>query len=285
MLHVQIQHRRADFALDLELTLAAGEVLALSGPSGVGKTTLLRILAGLTTPNAGRIQFADTLWCDSARAFALPTAQRRVGFVFQDYALFPHLCVRDNLRYGQRRRDHKQIQHWLELMELSALAERLPGQLSGGQRQRLALARALIGEPQLLLLDEPLSALDAALRRDIQQRLASTLRQQPTTTVLVSHDAGEIFQLADRVVLLSATAPARIGSPAELLLGSLTPGRCTLHATVLMLQASDVMVTAVLSIGHDRISTLISPQEAAALSIGQSVRVELNGTSALLRPG
>ena len=271
----------------LELNVAPTEVIALSGPSGVGKTTLLRMLAGLTTPDAGYIRFADECWYDGHQQQQRPTAQRSIGFVFQDYALFPHLSVRDNLRYGQRtapgqKRDERTVAHWLELMELTGEGARLPHQLSGGQKQRLALARALIGKPRLLLLDEPLSALDAALRSEIQQRLLLALREQPTTTILVSHDASEIFRLAQRVVLLSADAPAQVGTASELLLGQLTPGRCTLQASVLALLPDSVMTTVVLSIGHDRITTLVTAAEAARLSIGQRVRVELNGTSAMV---
>ena len=279
-LRKQLGHGEHARAVELAVELAPAEVLALSGPSGVGKTTVLRMLAGLTTPDHGYIRFAGDCWYDSEQRQFRPTAQRSLGYVFQDYALFPHLSVRDNLRYGQRTRDERAVSHWLELMELSAEAARLPQQLSGGQKQRLALARALIGQPKLLLLDEPLSALDATLRREIQQRLALALREQPTTTILVSHDAGEIIRLAQRMVQLSPNQPARIGTPTEMLLGQLTPGRCVLHAELLALLPGDVMTTAVLSVGHDRITTLLPPAEASQLRLGQAVRLELNGTSA-----
>lgn len=288
MLHFDLQKKLGSGDHARTLTLAAelkpGEVLALSGPSGVGKTTLLRCLAGLDVPDHGHIRFSDQIWYDTANKRQLPTAQRRIGFVFQDYALFPHLTVRQQLRYAQRNANANNIDRWLDLLELTELADRRPGQLSGGQRQRLALARAFVGEPQLLLLDEPLSALDAGLRQDIQQRLATALAAQATTTILVSHDAGEIIRLAHRMIQLSPDAAPRIGTPTELLLGNLTPGRCTVHATVLALLTGDVMTTAVLGIGHDRITTLISHAEAVQLIIGQAVRVELNGTSAIVVP-
>lgn len=286
MLQVSVQKqlgsRDTSHELNVQFDLAAGDVLALSGPSGVGKTTLLRLLAGLDAPDRGVIRYGEQLWLDSATPYTLPTAQRRVGFVFQDYALFPHLSVHDNLRYGQREADPDAIDNWLQQMELTALARRYPHQLSGGQRQRLALARALIGKPQLLLLDEPLSALDAKLRYELQHRLAQALQSQPTTTILVSHDSSEIFRLAHRVLQWRSDAPPRLGTPTELLLGPLTPGRCTLHATVLALLPADMMVTAVVSVGHDHITTLITQAEANALHIGMPVRVELNGTSAVL---
>lgn len=275
--------RQQSRQLALQFALADGEVLALSGPSGVGKTTVLRMLAGLEEPDRGRIQFGDALWWDGQPRHTLATARRRIGFVFQDYALFPHLSVYEQLQFGQRKPDPARIDYWLELLDLQAHRQHKPGQLSGGQRQRLALARALIGEPHLLLLDEPLSALNADLRQDLQRMLARIFREQKITTVLVSHDAGEIFQLAQRLLLLSETAAPQLGTPTELLLGALTPGRCTLHATVLALQANEVMVTAVLGVGADRITTLITPAEAAALQIGQTVQVQLNGTSATLR--
>lgn len=201
--------------LDVELQIARGEILALLGPSGTGKTTLLRLLAGLLQPDEGRVIAFGRVWLDTTRAITLPTRQRRAGLVFQDYALFPNMTVRGNVRFALRRSTPRsRADELIEMVGLDALADQRPGRLSGGQQQRLALARALAAEPDLLLLDEPLSALDGKMRNDLQDALLAMHRHRPTTTVLVTHDTGEALRLADRAAVMEggrivANAPPR----------------------------------------------------------------------------
>jgi molybdate transport system ATP-binding protein len=181
-------------------------VTILFGPSGSGKTTVLRCLAGLERPESGFIRYGDTAWFDAARAVCLPPQQRDVGYLFQEYALFPHLTVAGNVAYGlgglpaaERR---QQVQKLLDLLGLVGLEGRYPRQLSGGQQQRVALARAVARRPQLLLLDEPLSALDAPTREQLRHELRRWLTGLGVPTLLVTHDRVEAVALGDRVVVM-----------------------------------------------------------------------------------
>ncbi|MBJ6143316.1 ATP-binding cassette domain-containing protein [Hymenobacter sp. BT559] len=204
--------------LDVALSLMPGELLALSGPSGAGKTTLLRMLAGLTRPDSGFLRVGGQLWYDHASRQWLPPQRRPLGVVFQDYALFPNMTVRENLAFaadGQAGAKQR-VDELLELLELTELAARRPAALSGGQQQRVALARALARRPRLLLLDEPLSALDLPTRLRLQQALGEVHRQYQLTTVLISHDPAEIARLATRVVELDLGQVRSVGPPTAL---------------------------------------------------------------------
>jgi sulfate transport system ATP-binding protein len=205
---------------DIDLDIADGEFLALLGPSGAGKTTLLRLIAGLDHPDAGSILIGDR---DVHR---LAPRDRRVGFVFQNYALFRHMTVARNIAFGltvkprrerpSRTRIMARVAELLDLMQLSGLGSRFPAQLSGGQRQRVALARALAIDPQVLLLDEPFGALDAKVRGELREWLRGLQRQLGLTTIFVTHDQHEAFELADRVAILNAGKFEQIGAPSEI---------------------------------------------------------------------
>jgi spermidine/putrescine transport system ATP-binding protein len=199
---------------DLTLTVAQGSFFALLGPSGCGKTTTLRMVAGLEEPTAGRILLGDA---DIAR---LRPYKRPVNTVFQNYALFPHLDVAENVAFGLRRRGVRQVAEqvagMLALVELSGYERRRPAQLSGGQQQRVALARALINRPQVLLLDEPLGALDLKLRRQMQIELKRIQLEVGLTFVHVTHDQEEAMTMADTVAVMNAGRIEQLGAPAEL---------------------------------------------------------------------
>jgi molybdate transport system ATP-binding protein len=181
-------------------------VTVLFGPSGAGKTTVLRCLAGLERPEEGSIRFGDELWCEAARGIFLPPQRRGIGYLFQEYALFPHLNVASNIGYGliglSRAERRRRVADMLDLVQLTGLEARHPRHLSGGQRQRVALARALVTRPRLLLLDEPLSALDADIRERLRQELRRLLRELGTPVVLVTHDRVETLALGDHVVVM-----------------------------------------------------------------------------------
>ena len=202
-LRMRLNGAAGPFDLDIDLSVAQGSFVALVGPSGAGKTTLLRLLAGLAQPAAGRIRIDGATWCDTEARVNLPTRRREIGFVFQDYALFPNMMVRRNVEYaigGRPKPDD--VVRLLTLVGLEGLGDAYPARLSGGQKQRLALIRALARRPALLMLDEPLSALDPDMRRQLQDELRRLHQNFRTTTLLVSHDMFEVLRLADRVVRL-----------------------------------------------------------------------------------
>lgn len=192
-------------------------VTALFGPSGCGKTTILRCLAGLERPDVGFIRVFGEEWCDATRQIHSPPQRRRVGFLFQDYLLFPHLSVRDNIAFGSpvtasRSRD---VERLLERFQLDGLGGRLPREISGGQQQRVALARVLAAQPRLLCLDEPLSALDGPTRTELRIALRDWLHEVQLPALIVSHDAIEVQTLADDVIVLSEGQTRQSGSVAD----------------------------------------------------------------------
>lgn len=201
---------------DVTLAVTAGEFLTLLGPSGCGKTTLLRLIAGFETPDAGRILL------NGADVTALPPYRRNVNQVFQSYALFPHLNVRDNVGFGLKMQKvakaerQRRIAEAIETVSLAGLELRKPDELSGGQRQRVALARALVCRPQVLLLDEPLSALDAKLRQAVQIELKHLQRRLGLTFVFVTHDQQEALTMSDRIAIVNAGRIEQLGSPGEI---------------------------------------------------------------------
>jgi molybdate transport system ATP-binding protein len=179
----------------LELSLDVGSTFALVGPSGAGKSTVLNAIAGLVKPAAGRISCNDEIWFDAERGVFEPPERRRVGLVFQDYALFPHLTVRKNVEYARRH----PADEYLERFQIAHLADALPGGLSGGERQRVALARALARDPEILLLDEPLAALDAHTKIEVRLELQQLLAGLEIPTLLVTHDFEDAAALAGQV--------------------------------------------------------------------------------------
>lgn len=202
-------------------SLAPGRVTAVFGPSGGGKTTLLRLLAGLERPESGRIAFSHAIWCDTAAGRFVPPAKRNIGYLAQHYALFPHRTVAGNIAFGlgrlARTPRSQRVAELLEVFELQGLADRYPRELSGGQQQRVALARALANRPGLLLLDEPLAALDWPTRRLLQTRLSRWLRHSGAAVLLVTHDPEEALALADDLLVVVDGAIRQFGPAQQVL--------------------------------------------------------------------
>ncbi|MGI8520122.1 MAG: ABC transporter ATP-binding protein [Actinomycetota bacterium] len=222
-LHARVRARAGNLALDVEIKAAAGETVVLVGPNGAGKTTLLRALAGLLPLAGGRVTLDDEVLEDPASRRRLPPEHRSVGFVFQDYVLFPHLSVLDNVAFGLRAARGRskdeartQAREWLERMGLVGYAAERPRVLSGGQAQRVALARALATRPRMLLLDEPLAALDAGARAEVRRELKSSLSRFDGVRLVVTHDPVEAMALADRVVVIEGGRVVQEGTPSDL---------------------------------------------------------------------
>jgi molybdate transport system ATP-binding protein len=257
-----------DMNLDINLDIKEGDFLALAGQSGSGKTTLLRILAGLENSD-GEIKVGDEIWQNEK--INLKPQKRKIGFVFQDYALFANMSVMENLLFVQK--DEKLANHLLEITELSELKNRLPNTLSGGQKQRVSLCRAMMNRPKLLLMDEPLSALDPSMRTKLQHEILTLHKEFNTTTIMVSHDPSEIYRLASRVIVLNHGEIINDGTPKEILLKTSGSAKFAFEGELLDIIKVDVINVAIVSIGQQLVEIVISNEEVENLIIGQKVNV------------
>ena len=239
-LRARVALQQGDFHLDVALDVPAGQVLAVVGPNGSGKSTLLQILAGLLRPHTGTVRLGARTLTDVSAGTLVPPRDRRFGLLSQDPALFPHLSARENIAFGPRstgqpaRRAREHAEHWLAQVGMSDHARHRPGRLSGGQQQRVAIARALAAAPEVLLLDEPLAALDVQTAPLVRQLLAEQVRASGTTTVLVSHDVLDAMVLADRVAVLHEGRVAEQGPVADVLGAPRTPFAATLAGVNLL---------------------------------------------------
>lgn len=277
-LRLQVSLTRQAFSLAMDVTLPAQGITALFGASGSGKTTCLRIVAGLEPQATGHVSVGGSVWQDSAKALFLPVHQRALGYVFQEASLFEHLRVQDNLQFGFKRtplqeRKHR-WDHLLELLGIAHLLQQWPHELSGGERQRVAIARALATSPKLLLMDEPLAALDATRKSDILPYLAKLPVELGIPVLYVSHSIDEVARLADHLVLLDAGRVTASGPTDELLTqldGPLAHGDTA--GAVLTVQVSGHDVGDHLTMTRFTGGQLIIPMQKAA--IGQALRIRV----------
>ncbi len=261
------------FTLSADLQMQPESILTLYGKSGTGKTTLLRMLAGLEKPDSGRIEVNGEIWFDSSKGVCVPPQKRRVGMVFQDYALFPTMTVRENLLFAQEKKEPRKVDEMLELTGLAALRDRHPETLSGGQRQRVALARAILRTPDILLLDEPLSALDQKTRGQLQDEILKVHRRFKLSTLLVSHDKQEVFKLSDSVAVIKNGRITRKGSPHEVFLDRLTSNKFSFISTILSIRRVDCIYLAVIGTGNELVEVVLSERDMADLKPGDEVLV------------
>ena len=271
--------------LDVAFIVATGEFITLFGKSGAGKTTLLRILAGLTAPETGRIVVDGEVWFDSAAGINLPPQQRQVGLVFQDYALFPNMTVRGNLEFAlSEDKDAKLVDKLLDLSGLTQLQSRKPETLSGGQRQRVALARALARKPRLLLLDEPLSALDGGTRLRLQDEILTLHRLFGITTLIVSHDLAEVFKLSNRVLVLEEGRIAQDGKPAEVFAEQQGSDKFRLTGEVLKIEPNDVVFVISVLVDNRIVKVIATADEVTGLAVGNMVMLLFKAFNPILTP-
>ena len=278
MIKLDIQKRlnAEDGPMELHICteIQRGEVVALYGPSGSGKTSTLRMLAGLMKPDAGMISFSGTPWFDSHQKTNIQPGKRNIGYVFQDYALFPNMTVLQNLQFAQKKGSNGQmLPTVLEMVELGDLKNQKPKDLSGGQKQRVALARALVQEPEILLLDEPLTALDPKMRLKLQDYLARVHKEFHLTILLVSHSISEISRLSNKVVALEKGKIVREGSPAEVLLKQNVSGKFKFVGEILALEKADLMYVVHVLVQEQPIRVIATAEEAKGLRPGDQVVV------------
>ena len=268
--------------LNMNCELANGETLALFGPSGRGKTTVLNMLAGLATPDRGEIHYNDRCWFNSHTGVHVKAAHRRVAFMFQDYALMPHMTVRENLLFAQRTtKDPQRVDHLLSVVQLDNLAQRYPHQLSGGQQQRIALMRCFVDSADLYLLDEPLSALDRESRLSLMHWLGKQLKTLNAMTIFVSHDLADVFFLAQKVALFEPNN-VRILTPQALLPHNAMPGRFSLTGQIIAKRSLALNTHITVAVGQEVVSTLVATDAADQYQIGQYVCLQINGSSVVL---
>lgn len=267
---------QGQFCLDVNLCVQKGEFVALYGKSGSGKTTLLRLLAGFETPQSGSIKVGDKIFFKNG--INLPPQRRNIGFLFQDYALFENMNVLKNLLFANK--DEKLARHLLDLVELTSLQNAQISQLSGGQKQRVALARALMRKPEIMLLDEPLSALDLSMREKLQDYLLKIHREFGMTTILVSHDIAEIYKLTSKVFVLKEGKIANEGSPSEIFLRKSSRQKLSFHAKILEIQKRDSIYVAITLVGQQLCEVVLSTMEARNLSVGDEVRLSTKAFAA-----
>lgn len=261
------------FTLAVDLEMQPHSLLTLYGKSGSGKTTLLRMLAGLTKPDSGRIEVNGEIWFDSHKGVCLAPQKRKVGLVFQNYALFPTMTVQDNLLFAQEKKDPIKVDEMLELAGLLALRKRYPETLSGGQQQRVALARAILRRPKILLLDEPLSALDQKTRGVLQDEIIKVHQHFGLSTMLVSHDKQEVFKLSDSVAVIRHGRITKTGTPHDVFLDRITSNKFSFVSTILSIRKVDCIYLAVIGTGNELVEVVLSEKDVATMKPGDEVLV------------
>ncbi len=267
-IHKELYGANGTMPLRAAFNIQEGEFIALSGKSGSGKTTLLRILAGLEEAH-GTIEVNKKIWLNSQTQ--LPPQKRDIGFVFQDYALFENMTIEKNLLFVNN--DPELAKELLTLTQLYRLKKRYPNSLSGGQKQRVSICRALMQRPKILLLDEPLSALDPSMRTRLQKEILTLHKKFHTTTIMISHDPSEIYKLATRVILLEDGNIIDDGTPKEVLLQTQGSQKFSFEGELLALEKVDVIYVGVVAIGQQLVEVVLSKQEAKKLQVGQTVRL------------
>ena len=260
--------------LEVDFQIPDKELITLYGPSGAGKTTILRMIAGLTEPDEGRIQVDDEVWFDSEQGINQPVQKRQISFVFQDYNLFPNMTVRENLHYALKdKKDERLIEESLEMVHLTELKNRKPETLSGGQKQRVALARALLRRPKIFLLDEPFSALDLPLRLKLQDEITAIYDRFKIPTVVVTHDLSEIFRIAHQIFVLEEGKIVRSGKPGEIFGENALSGKFKFTGTILELTKEDFLYIVTVQIGLNLTKVVAIEEEAKDWRVGDKVLV------------
>lgn len=279
----KLQSASGEMILNLDFQVRKNDFVNLYGVSGSGKTTTLQILSGLINPDHGFIKVNDTVWMDSSAKINLPPQKRKIGYVFQDYALFPNKSVRDNLIFAlEKGQDKTIIDELLQTMELISLQHQKPGQLSGGQQQRVALARALVRQPDILLLDEPLSAIDTKMRLKLQDYLLAAHRKYKLTTILVSHDISEIYKLSDQVIVIENGSVLKKGTPSEVFSSHSNSGKFQFTGEILKIEKENFIYIVSVLIGTNIVKVIAMEEEIDTFRIGEKAIISSKAFNPIL---
>ena len=283
-LHKTLHAAEGEMLLEVELSLRKGQFVTIFGPSGAGKTSILRMLSGLMKPDKGQIIVDEKVWFSSDKKKNVRTQDRSIGYLFQDYALFPNMTVRQNLEYAMNKgQDINEIDELIEIVELKNLQDRKPETLSGGQKQRVALARTLVRSPKLLLLDEPLSALDYQMRAKLQEYILEAHHRFQLTTILVSHDISEIIRLSDQVFELDKGKIVRRGKPFEIFSEEKLTNKFQFTGDIVQIESAETVFIVSVLIGRSIIKVVASATEAAEFKVGDKVLVASKAFNPLIR--
>jgi len=278
MIQLNIQKKlksaTGEMNLSINTEIKQGNLVSFYGKSGAGKTTILKILAGLLNPETGEIVVNGVTWLNTSKKINLKPQKRKVGFVFQDYSLFPNMTVKENLKFAlAKNQSQKIISELIEIVELGNLQNRKPETLSGGQKQRVALARALVQKPSILMLDEPLSALDSEIRYKLQQHILQVHQEYHLTTILISHDISEILRMSDYLFEITSGKISREGKPSELFKFQNLNAKFQFIGDVVALEQQDFLYILTIKIGKDIVKVIADETEGANLTIGDKVLV------------
>ena len=288
MIQISLQQKlgaaNGEMQLDVDIEIEHGALVTFYGNSGAGKTSILRMIAGLMQPEKGLITVNEKCWLDSEKAIFLKPQQRKTGFVFQDYALFPNMTVKENLEYALEKAQSKTIvDELIEIIELKDLQQRKPGELSGGQQQRVALARALVRKPEILMLDEPLSALDIKMRSVLQDYILKVHKEFSLTTILVSHDIGEVIKMSDKIFVIEEGKIIKQGLPIEVFSNKQVSGKFQFAGEIISIDKEDVVYIVTILIGVNIVKIVAVESEIESMSPGDKVMVASKAFNPLLQ--
>ena len=288
MLEVDIKRKLksqgSTFDLDINCRVQAREIVAIYGESGAGKTSLLRVIAGFMNPQNGIIKVGEETWFDSSKNINRKTPKRSIGYVFQESALFPNMSVMGNLQFAlEKGTDKSIVDDLLGITGLESFADRMPDSLSGGQQQRAALARALVRRPEVLLLDEPLSALDHSMRVKMQDTILKTQNEYGFTTLLVTHDLSEVFKMCNRVFIMKEGEITSRGNPFEIFSKSNSVGKFSFTGEVLEISQEDVIYIVTVLISNHLTKVVADESEILDLNVGDQVLVSSKAFNPIIR--
>lgn len=288
MIHIVLQKEltaaNGAMQLDVSVTIKQGQLVTLYGDSGAGKTSILRMIAGLLQANEGQIIVNQNTWLDTKNGICLKPQQRKIGFVFQDYALFPNMTVKENLLFALEKGQDKEIVNTLiDIIELGDLQDRKPANLSGGQKQRVALARALVRKPEILMLDEPLSALDIKMRTKLQDYILKVHKQFNLTTILISHEIGEVIKMSDTVFIIKNGKIIRQGKPIEVFTTKQISGKFQFSGEIIQIEKEDIIYIVTILIGSNFVKIVAEEDDIKTITVGDKVIVASKAFNPLLQ--